>query len=87
MPFTVKTCDWFFDVGFFAQMNHLRFDELYKMCGIDIRIKSRFIPLNKNVYIVCCKNFLMDCIWIEGVKKLTERLKTDCIFHFNDDDV
>ena len=34
-----------------------------------------------------CKNFLKDFIRIEGVEKLTERLKTDCIFYFDDDDV
>ena len=86
VSFTVKNCDCFFDVGLSAQLNHLEFDEFYKMCGIDIRTKNRFITRNKNGYIVCCKNSLMDYIRIEGGKKLTERLKTDCILHFDDDD-
>ena len=85
MPITVRTCDCFFDVGLYAQINHLKYSKFYKMCGIDSQTKNRIFFMTRNNYgfIVCCKSFLMDCIQTVVVKNLTKRLKTDCLLCSN----
>ena len=63
-------------------MNNFGYDEFHKMC-LDIRTKNRtFITRRNCSYIVCCKNFLRDCVQIEGVEKLIKRLKGRCLFFF-----
>ena len=67
-------------------MNHFGYDEFHKMC-LDIRTKNRTLITRRNCsYIVCCKNFLRDCVQIEGVEKLIKRLKGRCLFFFYDYD-
>ena len=70
MSIDVKTCDCFFDVGLFAKMNRrLKYDEIQQLC-ISNQIKTFFLYYHYEElwYIICCKNFLIDCFQTTEVK-------------------
>ena len=41
---------------------------------------------NYPVYIICCKNFLIDCFQTIGVEKLAKISRIDCVDCFNEND-
>ena len=56
------------------------------MC-FDVQTKNMIFIIRRNYgYIVCCKNFLRDCIRTEGIEKFSKRLKAHCLFCFDYDD-
>ena len=78
MSFSVKTCDRFFDVGLFAKMNQLKYEEFQKLCSNNRR-QSFFFYYDgtQKLYIICCWNFIKDCFQTLKVKKLAKILSED----------
>ena len=86
MSFSLKTCDYFFDVGLFSKTNQLKREEFQKLCT-RYRTKSFFdCNTNQKTFIICCRTFIKDCFQTLGIEKLAEISRIDCVYCFDEND-
>ena len=82
MPVFVRVCDYLFDIELYAQLHHLSFDQFYDMCNGP----SYFAQLDSG-FVVSRENFLISHMQTVRIRKLTEELKTYCMFYFDEEDL
>lgn len=51
-----------------------------------IKFKTKATMTTTSSYIICCKNFLIDCFHTIGVEKLAKISRIDCVDCFNEND-
>ena len=66
MPYAIKDCDCFFDVGVYCKMKDLSYREFFGLCmkERDDRKTSFIITTHDDHFIVCCMDFLKITIQI-----------------------